>query len=472
MTHSPGTHSSEAAELFWASLADALGVGTRDTFTALLTDDVRWGGEHGGNECTNRTEAGDHYDKLLDAGLTLRVLEVRAQPAGADQAGTQPDGGSEQARGYLVKLAVASSDPDDFPPELTVRLTMRGDLITDIRELDPPPTIELLYFDGCPNHDAYLPHLERMLAEHGINQPVQLTRIDTDEDARAHRFLGSPTLRIGGHDVDPTANTLGDDYALRCRLFQTPGGTAGTPPDLWVLDALLGNATHDTAAAAVRAGDLEALTVLLADHPELATIRLARHQGRTLLHVATDWPGHHPHVAATIAALVAAGADPDAPAQGEHAETPLHWAASNGDLDAINALLDAGANIDAPGAVIANGTPMADATAFGEWAAAELLLARGAATNLFEAAALGLVTRVEHLLGSGEVSAAPVTSSFWGACHGGHVDTAARLLDAGAEINWVGYDDLTPLDAARRADADELVTWLLQRGAKPATEVP
>jgi len=60
-----------------------------------------------------------------------------------------------------------------------------------------------------------------------------------------------------------------------------------------------------------------------------------------LLHVATDWPGHFPHVSASIAALVEAGADVNARFHGPHEETPLHWAASSADVAALDALLDA-----------------------------------------------------------------------------------------------------------------------------------
>lgn len=131
----------------------------------------------------------------------------------------------------------------------------------------------------------------------------------------------------------------------------------------------------------------------------------------------------------------------------------------------MDALLDAGADINAPGAAIAGGTPIADATAFGEWDAARRLVERGARTNLFEAAALGLTARVTTILDTEETSAHHVTSSFWGACHGGQTKTAAVLLERGADINWIGHDDLTPLEAARRAHATNLEAWLEERGA-------
>src|SRR4051794_30861032 len=80
------------------------------------------------------------------------------------------------------------------------------------------------------------------------------------------------------------------------------------------------------AAEAIRTGDVGTLQRLLRDGPGPAQARVDG--SRSLLHVATDWPGHFPAVQASIAALLDAGADVDAHFEGAHAETPLHWAAS------------------------------------------------------------------------------------------------------------------------------------------------
>jgi hypothetical protein len=221
------------------------------------------------------------------------------------------------------------------------------------------------------------------------------------------------------------------------------------------------------AVAAIHAGDVEGLERLLAEHAELATARIADERGneRTLLHVVTDWPGHFPAGARSVAALVAAGADIEAAFGGAHAETPLHWAASSDDVDVLDALLAAGADVDAPGSVIDGGGPLADAVAFGQRRAARRLIEHGAHANLWQAAGLGLMDRVEHRLAAGPPPD-EITNAFWCACHGGQREAAERLLEAGADINWVGYDDLTPLGAALRSDARELADWLRSRGAR------
>jgi uncharacterized protein len=219
----------------------------------------------------------------------------------------------------------------------------------------------------------------------------------------------------------------------------------------------------EAAVRAVRSGDVAALVQVLADHPGLVPGLVDGHGGRTLLHVATDWPGHLPNVADTIAALVAAGADVDARFVGAHAETPLHWAASSDDVEAVTALLDAGADIDAPGAVIGGGTPLDDATGFAQWAAARVLVERGAEVSPWDAAALGMTDRVTAALNAG--TAGSHDALLWAACHGGHLDTAVVLVEAGADVNWLGWDSLTPLGAAERAGAVDVVGWLREQGA-------
>jgi uncharacterized protein len=236
-------------------------------------------------------------------------------------------------------------------------------------------------------------------------------------------------------------------------------------------DPLAGAATQ-----AVQSGDLEMLRQLLAEHPDLATAYIGDHpdgMSRTLLHAATDWPGHFPNSVASVQVLLEAGADVNARFTGPHTETPLHWTASSDDVEVLDALLDAGADIEATGAVIAGGTPLTDAVAFGQWKAARRLVERGAHTPLREAAALGLLDRVETYCASvAPPTPEDLTQALWYACHGGQQPVAEYLLDRGADLNWISsWDDLTPLDAASRSESAELVEWLRSQGAKTTAEL-
>ncbi|GIH03465.1 hypothetical protein Rhe02_15320 [Rhizocola hellebori] len=219
-----------------------------------------------------------------------------------------------------------------------------------------------------------------------------------------------------------------------------------------------------SATDAIQKGDLEALRTLLTEHPELAVASLGSTDeggmSRTLLHVATDWPGNFPNGAATVVLLIEAGADVNARFTGPHTETPLHWAASSDDVAVLDVLLDGGADIEAAGAVIGGGTALDDAVAFAQWNAARRLVERGANVSLFNAAALGLDGIVnQQLAAAGE---ADITRAFWGACHGGQRQTAEHLLGLDADRNWIAeWDGHTPLDAARRNGFDELAQWLV-----------
>ncbi|WP_168119582.1 ankyrin repeat domain-containing protein [Paenibacillus sp. HB172176] len=227
---------------------------------------------------------------------------------------------------------------------------------------------------------------------------------------------------------------------------------------------------------AIRGGDVSVLKKLLNSHPDLVHARIVGSEQacggganlvtRTLMHIATDWPGHLPNGAETLQTLIDAGADVNARFVGPHTETPLHWAASNDDVAALDVLLDAGAEIEATGAVIAGGTPLDDAVAFGQWKAARRLVERGAKTKLWHAAALGLMDEIKRYFSlEPQPAAEEITEAFWQACHGSQLEASQYLLQKGAELNWIGYDDLTPLDNARRSGADTLCDWLLEQGA-------
>ena len=98
-------------------------------------------------------------------------------------------------------------------------------------------TIEILYFEGCPNHELLRERLPPLLEMAGIVTEPTLREITTQHDAEQERFLGSPTLRVNGHDVEPAADDR-TDYGLKCRLYRTPDGLTGLPADRWILAAL------------------------------------------------------------------------------------------------------------------------------------------------------------------------------------------------------------------------------------------
>jgi len=85
-------------------------------------------------------------------------------------------------------------------------------------------TIEILYFEGCPNHASALQVVRDVLGGLGVDAEVREVEVKGAEDASRLRFFGSPTIQIEGMDIDPTVHGR-TDYSFSCRMY---GGT-GTP---------------------------------------------------------------------------------------------------------------------------------------------------------------------------------------------------------------------------------------------------
>lgn len=228
-----------------------------------------------------------------------------------------------------------------------------------------------------------------------------------------------------------------------------------------------------TAIEAIKSGNVDLLRQILADHPELVKAHImSSGDGRTLLHILADWPGRLPNNLSTAKILIDAGCDVNAKFIGHHAETPLHWAASNDDVQLLDALLDAGADINAGGGVIAE-TPLADARAFLQLQCAHRLVERGATVTINDAATLGLLSHVEAFFSQEPaVSDSERDCALWNSCHGGQLDVAKFLLQRGADINFIpSWENMTPLDAAERSKAEPVANLLREQGGKRQSEL-
>lgn len=85
-------------------------------------------------------------------------------------------------------------------------------------------TLELLYFDDCPNWKIAAERVAAIAGSRGLRVKHRL--VTTPAEAEAARFRGSPTILVDGED--PFAS--GDEpFGLACRVYQTPDGLAGSP---------------------------------------------------------------------------------------------------------------------------------------------------------------------------------------------------------------------------------------------------
>lgn len=94
--------------------------------------------------------------------------------------------------------------------------------------------VELLYFDGCPGFAELLPQVRELVGDRAV---VELHAVDSLEEAERVGFLGSPTLRVDGVDIDPGAAGR-TDFGMKCRLYRTADGQFHAPPAEWIRRAV------------------------------------------------------------------------------------------------------------------------------------------------------------------------------------------------------------------------------------------
>ena len=88
--------------------------------------------------------------------------------------------------------------------------------------------IELYYFDDCPSYERARENLREALRWEGLAQEVEMVPVASEADAQVQRFIGSPTIRINGIDIEgPEAEEKG--YGYGCRIYAENGRGGGWP---------------------------------------------------------------------------------------------------------------------------------------------------------------------------------------------------------------------------------------------------
>ncbi len=92
------------------------------------------------------------------------------------------------------------------------------------------PDVELLFWSGCPSHPQALADLKEAMRELGLDpETVTVREVDSQEQARAEGFVGSPTIRVGGRDIQPPPE--GEPTGLTCRIYRRRNGRISPTPD-------------------------------------------------------------------------------------------------------------------------------------------------------------------------------------------------------------------------------------------------
>lgn len=101
----------------------------------------------------------------------------------------------------------------------------------------PGPRVELLWFQGCPNHEDAEALLHERMAALSVDVPIVRIEVPDEETGIRVCFPGSPTIRVDGRDVEPGWTSC-DECTPRCRLYPTAAGLRGLPEASWIDAAL------------------------------------------------------------------------------------------------------------------------------------------------------------------------------------------------------------------------------------------
>jgi hypothetical protein len=105
--------------------------------------------------------------------------------------------------------------------------------------------IELLFWEGCPSHPKALADLRAAMAEVGLDPgTVILREVRTQTEAAEEGFVGSPTIRVDGVDIQPPVE---QPFGLTCRIYHRRDGRVSPTPDPAIVrDALRAAQTATT----------------------------------------------------------------------------------------------------------------------------------------------------------------------------------------------------------------------------------
>ena len=66
--------------------------------------------------------------------------------------------------------------------------------------------IEVLTIPGCQVTPPTVELVKATATEMGASYELSIVTVETNDQANDHKFIGSPTVRINGADIDPVAH--------------------------------------------------------------------------------------------------------------------------------------------------------------------------------------------------------------------------------------------------------------------------
>lgn len=102
--------------------------------------------------------------------------------------------------------------------------------------------VEILYIAGCPNHRPAVVKVQQALEFDKLSAELREVEVADAAMARRVQFLGSPSIRVDGLDVEEEARNS-HSFGFGCRSYAAMEGRTGLPALEVIRKALLEAAT-------------------------------------------------------------------------------------------------------------------------------------------------------------------------------------------------------------------------------------
>jgi hypothetical protein len=94
----------------------------------------------------------------------------------------------------------------------------------------PDPRIELLWWRECPSWERTLAELREAVRAASLDPgSIEIREVSTEAAAEQEHFVGSPTIRIDGEDIQPPGED--EPLGLSCRIYRLRDGRISPTPD-------------------------------------------------------------------------------------------------------------------------------------------------------------------------------------------------------------------------------------------------
>lgn len=65
--------------------------------------------------------------------------------------------------------------------------------------------VQVLFTEGCPNYQKVIDLINEITHDNSISINLESVLVNSLDEARLLEFLGSPTIRVNGLDIEPGA---------------------------------------------------------------------------------------------------------------------------------------------------------------------------------------------------------------------------------------------------------------------------